>query len=531
MDLVETTVQPSTAPPPTVSAQPCAIRVTNLCKNYPVNGGVDEVAALCDLNLEVPRGQHVAILGASGSGKSTLLGCLSGRLKPSKGSVSVDDRIATIHQDLRLVKHRTALQNVLHGALGRLSLHQTILRFPEHERRRAIRLLERVGLGTRMNWPVRRLSGGEQQRVAIARALMQDPQIILADEPVAALDSENARHIMNLLRELGREHNLTLVSVLHDCALAEHYADRIIGLDAGRIVFDGPAGQGRSFTPCGACQTLRQQFAESRPVRPVREMPQWMRVSTWVVVALVVTVLYGLSIWQLGISSRMLQGAWTGLSRFLSDLLPKSAAQVAAISWGALFGALLQTLGMSLIGTTLGIVVSWPTAALAAKNVGPRGIRPVARFILNTVRTLPSLIWALFFVAAVGTGPLAGVLALAAYSVGYLTKFFYEEFEAVDPGPPSALKEIGASGLQQFLHAVWPASRAGVLSSCIFMFEYNVRAASVLGIVGAGGIGWYLSLYFEFRDFPAVLACLAMLLAVVVILDAISTRVRAWLVN
>src|SRR5690606_14993026 len=101
----------------------CAIRVSDLCKSYPIAGSPDEVSALCGLNLEIPRGQHIAVLGSSGSGKTTLLGCLSGRLTPSRGSVAIEERIATIHQDLRLVKHRSALQNVLHGALGRLPLH------------------------------------------------------------------------------------------------------------------------------------------------------------------------------------------------------------------------------------------------------------------------------------------------------------------------------------------------------------------------------------------------------------------------
>src|SRR5690606_34056642 len=160
------------------------------------------------------------------------------RVRPTAGSVRTIGRVATIHQDLRLVKQRTALQNVLHGAMGRLPLHRTMLRFPREERQRAIQLLERVGLSHRINTRVSRLSGGEQQRVAIARALMQDPAILLADEPVASLDNANARAIMKLLNELQKERGITLITVLHDCALAETFADRIIGLEAGRLVHD-----------------------------------------------------------------------------------------------------------------------------------------------------------------------------------------------------------------------------------------------------------------------------------------------------
>ena len=167
-----------------------------------------------------------------------------------------------------------------------------------------------------------------------------------------------------------------------------------------------------------------------------------------------------------------------------------------------------------------------PLSALAAKNVGPRVICQITRFILNAVRTVPSIIWALLFVAAVGLGPLAGILALVAYSIGYLSKFFYEAFELVDPAPPQALKEIGANGLQRFRFAVWPQAVAAVLSSGLFMFEYNIRAASILGIVDAGGIGFYLKQYIDYRFFPAVTAGLLMILVLVLAFDWLSSKIR-----
>jgi phosphonate transport system permease protein len=185
---------------------------------------------------------------------------------------------------------------------------------------------------------------------------------------------------------------------------------------------------------------------------------------------------------------------------------------------------------MSLIGTTVGVLIAFPLAALAARNVGPRLLQGAVRQLLNIIRTIPSLIWALIFVAAVGFGPLAGVLALTFYSLGYLTKFFYESFEAADTGPQGALEELGASGLQRFTHAVWPAALPAAASSCLFVLEYNVRAASVLGIVDAGGIGWHIKHFLDYRNFPAAIACLALVLAVVIMLDAVSTRVRAWAV-
>ncbi len=489
-----------------------------------------DVVALQNLTLRVPQGEHVAILGDSGSGKTSLLGCLSGRLSPCEGTAHCHGRIATIHQDLRLVNERSALANVLHGAMGRHGLSSTVLWFPRRERDRALALLRRVGLGHRLHTKVKHLSGGEQQRVAIARALMQDPQILLADEPVASLDQHNAHAIMRLLHEVGREHKLTIVAVLHDCQLAESFADRVLGLHQGQLIYDGAESGMPPFQECRACRIINQSIDSPAALEP-RKLPQWARPLQFTLLALAALAAYAWSVSSLEVGPRQLEGVVSGVGRFLVDLVPTRWSQVASIPWGEITWSLVETIQMSLLGTTLGVLVSWPMSALAADNVGPRFIRPVMRFVLNTIRTIPSLIWALFFLAAVGFGNLAGVLALAAYSVGYLTKFFYEAFEAVDPGAPDALREIGATGPQRFLHAVWPAARPAILSSSLFMLEYNVRAASVLGIVGAGGIGFWFKHFYDYRMFPAMLACLAMLLIVVVILDAVSTRLRARLVR
>jgi len=486
------------------------------------------VRALDGITLSVAPHQHVVVLGASGSGKTTLMGCLSGRIKPSKGTVRCDGSIAVIYQDLRLVRQRSALLNVLLGAIGRTSSWSSIWGFPRDEKERALALLKRVGLEHRAHHRVGRLSGGEQQRVAIARALMQNPAILLADEPVAALDSANANAILSLMADLAHEHKLTMVSVLHDCDLAERYADRIIGLDAGTAMYDSAVTPGHRFQPCGACQTIGET---AQPAVPDARGPTWMKPAAFAAAVFLAVLVYAWALAGLKIDSRQLSDVGPGLWRFIAGLLPSSWSQVREIPWGHLGYAMIETLQMSLLGTTLGILISLPLAAMAAKNIAPSWICGAVRFLLNAIRTVPSLIWALLFVAAVGLGPLTGVLALIAYSLGYLTKFFYEAFEAVDPGPPDALREMGAGGMPRFIHAVWPAARPAVFSSSLFMLEYNVRAASVLGIVDAGGIGYWIKHFIDYRNFPAVLACLMLLLAVVILLDACSTRLRAWLVR
>ncbi len=523
---------------PQVSASRLGRNLTGRAPVLDVNGlGMvypDGTKALDEVSIAVAPGECLTVLGTSGSGKTTLVGAISGRLTPTAGTVGREGRVAVIHQDLRLVKQRSALHNVLHGSLGRHSVLRSIIGLPRAERQRAKELLERVGLGHRMHAPVSRLSGGEQQRVAIARALMQSPRILLADEPVAALDEHNAKQVMGLLGELCREHELAMVCVLHDCDLAETFSDRIIGLESGRMVYDSQTMPGQRFT-CQACEVIREKAKESGPppvVEPQR--PAWFRPVTFGLLALAAVVIYAWAFSGVAVDKRQLDGAGSGLARFARDLLPLTAAQweqIANLPWRQLGHSLLQTVQMSIVGTTFGVLLAWPMAAMAARNVGPRFLCQPMRFLLNTIRTVPSLIWALLFVAAVGMGPLAGVLALVAYSIGYLTKFFYEAFEGVDPGVPDALREIGADGPQRFLHAVWPAARPAVLSSSMFMLEYNVRAASVLGIVGAGGIGYWIHQYAEWRNFQAVLVCLAMILAVVVIMDAVSTRIRARLVR
>jgi len=482
--------------------------------------------ALNSLSLEIPREQCLVIAGPSGSGKTTLLRSISGKIVPQLGEVVVRGRTATIHQDLRLVTQHSALSNVMHGALGRQHLFKGLLWFPRSERERAEELLIRVGLGKCLHQPVENLSGGEKQRVAIARALMQDPDILLADEPVAALDDVNAHMIMRLLRDIAQERKLTLITVLHDTELARIYGDRVLTLAEGEVSNDRDVSRSESIRELPE-ETTRVKLQAAKELTLPAAPPSALQYAAWLAGA---AIIYWWCISGLSISGREMDNVFGGLLSFLGELLPRTKEEFVAIPWATLWASLLETIQMAIIGTTLGTIIAWPLSALAADNTGPRLLRKPVRFFLNVTRTVPSLIWALLFVAAVGLGAVAGILALVAHSVGYLSKFFYESFEGVEPGPPEALREIGANGLQRFRHAVWPAARPAVLSSTLFMLEYNVRSASILGVVDAGGIGFYLKQYIDFRFFPAVTAGLLMILVVVLAIDWVSNRVRARLV-
>ncbi|MBD0860197.1 phosphonate ABC transporter ATP-binding protein [Gordonia sp. zg691] len=248
--MINTTISPLTIP---TKVAPL-IEVTGVCKDFGAN------RALHDINLTVTRGEIVVLLGLSGSGKSTLLRHLDGLDSPTAGSVSVlgrtlsgstpkqlralRGRIGMIFQQFELVGPLTVLENVLTGALAQLRGPRLGLwTYPRPLRVTALEHLDRVGLLHKAYERADQLSGGQQQRVAIARALMQDPEILLADEPVASLDPESSAQVMALIREIAADRGLTVVCSLHQVDLALEWADRVVGLRAGEVVLDTPTAE------------------------------------------------------------------------------------------------------------------------------------------------------------------------------------------------------------------------------------------------------------------------------------------------
>lgn len=213
--------------------------------------------ALRDVSCTIRVGERVGLVGASGAGKTTLLKLLNLTLVPTAGHVRVFDQpieplslsarrrlqrqIGTIYQQLHLVDNLSVIHNVNAGNLGRWSLIKALasLVYPL-ERDRAIMALQQVGIPEKIYERTDRLSGGQQQRVAIARVLIQDPLVVLADEPTASLDPELSQDVMALLCDLCAQQHRTLIVSLHDVALAKQYCDRLIGLRQGHIVFDAP---------------------------------------------------------------------------------------------------------------------------------------------------------------------------------------------------------------------------------------------------------------------------------------------------
>lgn len=228
------------------------IEVRHLSKRY------GDIEALVDVSLQVAAGEMLVVLGPSGAGKSTLLRCINRLVEPSGGEVHIGgeaapatraglrrlrSQVGMIFQDHNLVPRLSVLKNVLAGRLSRMPQWMSLLQlFGEEDIRIAFACLKRVGLEDRAWSRADRLSGGQQQRVGIARAIAQQPRAILADEPVASLDPKSARLVLGDLKRASRELGIAVLCNLHQVGYALEFADRIVGIHAGEVVFEGAPG-------------------------------------------------------------------------------------------------------------------------------------------------------------------------------------------------------------------------------------------------------------------------------------------------
>jgi len=228
------------------------LRLENLEKRYQTGD-----LALKSISIEIPRGQVMALIGPSGAGKSTLIRCVNRLVEPTSGKVYLGDlelthlgssqlrrarrRMGMIFQEYALVERLSVMENVLSGRLGYVGFWRSFLRkFPQSDIDEAFNLLERVGLDHMANKRADELSGGQRQRVGICRALIQNPDLLLVDEPTASLDPKTSRQIMRLICELCDERQLAAIINIHDVLLAQMFARRVVGLQLGKIVYDGP---------------------------------------------------------------------------------------------------------------------------------------------------------------------------------------------------------------------------------------------------------------------------------------------------
>jgi phosphonate transport system ATP-binding protein len=247
------------------------IEFKDISLTYP-NG----TTALKKIDLSIEQGEFVVIIGLSGAGKSSLIRCINRLVQPTSGKLFVDGEeiahlsnkklralrtnVGMVFQDFNLIDRLSVLRNVMMGRLGKTKTLSSILGiFTQEELKQAMENLERVDLREKAYVRADQLSGGQKQRVSIARALTQEPRIILADEPIASLDPPNSHKVMKDLRRIAKEDNLTTIVNLHYMDMALEYADRIIGMRDGEIVYDGPATE------------VTKQTFEMIYNRPIRE--------------------------------------------------------------------------------------------------------------------------------------------------------------------------------------------------------------------------------------------------------------------
>lgn len=253
---------------------------------------------------------------------------------------------------------------------------------------------------------------------------------------------------------------------------------------------------------------------------PFKELPWHSRVNVASVSLVLFILLVAASVGVLGGSGRQLD-YWANLTRFLGRFFPPDFSVL-----GDAFAALAETIQIAAMATLFAIILSLPVAVAGARTLAPAWMVFCTRMLMNAIRTIPSLVWALIAVAIVGANPLAGVIALTFYSMGYLGKFYSDAFESVDVEVARALRALGAGTVQTFQYGLWPNARPLVWSYSLWMLEYNIRSAAIIGYVGAGGIGLQLHTYQEYYQWDRFATVLLMILVLVSLLDFLGERVR-----
>jgi phosphonate transport system permease protein len=473
------------------------------CKNLKFSYSKKNNFQLESEYFSIHKNQSILISGPSGSGKTTLLRIIEGSIKINKNSLTKNAKAALIYQDFRLVIENSVLTNCLMGALGRKDVETN------QKKQEAIKLLKKLKLDMLMDRPVSTLSGGQKQRVAIARALMSHPQILLADEPFSHLDNETATETYNLIKELQKEYEFAFVFTLHQTNIENLSYDQFWKVEDGKIYFS----EGSS-SPIKKNQTKNQDS--------IVNINSLVRYVAFLVIS-IFSVFCWLSLSKTGFNS---ENAWSELGLFLNKVLIHDFEDLKNVEWSYLLNRLWQTFQIAFLGTVIGFIVSCPLGFLVADGLFLSWISKPIRFFLMIIRSLPSLVWALFFVAGLGLGAVSGVVALSVYSIGYFTKLIYEGVEDLERKPFQALRQLGASRWQATIYALWPSSQPLLTSNFVFLLEYNIRSASLMGLVGAGGIGQDLMYAIEWRKYETVFAILVLLIIVVLIFDQLSHFVR-----
>ena len=497
---------------------------------------------LKDVNINIKQGEFIAVIGSSGAGKSTLMRCINRLIEPSSGKIIFDgvevttlrrkplrnirSKIGMIFQHFNLINSSTVLSNVLHGTLGGISIFKSLLGlYTQEQRLLAVSLLKAVGLENHKYKKAGSLSGGQMQRVGICRALMQNPRLLLADEPIASLDPVSAKSVMDHLKKITVERGLTCLVNLHQVEFAKGYATRIIGLKDGQIVFDGRAADltdemiAYIYGDQDEVQLADKSDLNEGEGIPLSDEAPFKKIVK--VIAILAVVM--LSFTYLDVSVVDIFSSFPNLASFFSNnFLPPNFN-----NFQLHLSVVLDMVFFAIVGTVISGILALFFGLLMSKEMNPiLPIRLVVTFVVSFFRNVPLLIWATLAVYIFGIGPLVGVLALVFATLGFLARSYAESMNEIAGSKLEALRAVGASYLQILFHGLLPEFMAAWINWTLFAFEINIRASGILGMVGAGGLGLLIQTRLDFRQFRGAFALILTLTVMVLLTEFLMKFLR-----
>ena len=506
------------------------------------------------ISFDVEADDFFAIIGPSGAGKSTLIRCINKLVEPNGGTVrfggvdvtalrgrelrSLRRNIGMIFQEFNLIDRMSVMDNVLSGRLGYTGNLRTLFRaFPRADIGHALQLLHRVGLEDHVDKRADELSGGQRQRVGIARALMQDPKLLLLDEPTSSLDPKISREVMGLIKTMAQEFGVPCL-----CNIPRRGAgDGVLQPDhrtAGRREDVRRSHRG-GWTRPSWTRSTRWRCCEARAMSDARAEAG----TTTAVIAdrlvaerrrrrgrglVFAGILIAAVAWSVDVTI-VKDTDWARMGSVANVL--EAAGEFVGVDWG-LFPDLarpaLETFMIACLGTLLGVLVCIPVTWFGALNITPFKpvTYPLARVLMTLSRSIHEIVWALFFVAVVGLGAMAGIFALAMRSVGFIAKMSAEAIEDIDPGPVEAIRAVGGNGFQVLLYAILPQVLPQILGVIVFEWEINIRRSAILGLVGAGGLGLMFFRQMNTFNFPGVTTVIIAILGIILIGEVVSHFAR-----
>ena len=530
------------------------LAIQNLSKTYDRG----KTHALQNVSFAVERGEFVVVIGSSGAGKSTLVRCINRLVDPTSGAVVFDgenicdlpsyrlqkirSQMGMVFQHYQLIGSATVYKNVLHGRLGHVSYWRSLLGlYSQADKKNAHHLIDSVGLGSHTHKKATTLSGGQMQRVGICRALMQEPKLLLADEPIASLDPTTAEVVMTHLKQATHERGLACICNLHQVDFAKRYATRIIGMKAGQVVFDGTPqalsdemiayiyGQSTDGDE-GESDTVPTVISGENALTPpvdvsnnhAKKQPLFAsvkRLGAWfAVLAMVASALFFLDVspWH------MVQ-AFPDLFHFFGDnFWPANFTGISANTQ-----AIVNTLLFAVVATYVSSGLAFIMALFMTRHTNPFApVRVSVLGLMSLLRNVPMLIWATLLVFIFGIGNVVGVVALIFTTLGFLARSYAETISELSTHKLEGIRSTGASYLQVLTHGLLPEFTPAWLNWTLFTLEVNMRASAVLGMVGAGGLGLLIQTTLDWRHFRRAMALVMILVGMVLAIELLCHWLR-----